>query len=116
MEITYRKCGDYYLPNIGLPEQPGSPLGKYGRMRKQYLQDHRPILWDRMILDGTLFPHLHETDRICEDRMDELISAMADKRGVTEELKAHDQFRWVGEMNNIRAGAEEIVLQELVYA
>ena len=116
MEITYRKCGDYYLPNIGLPEQPSGPLGKYGRMRKQYLKERRPILWNCMILDGTLFPHLHETDRICEERMETLVSSMADKRGVTEELKARDQLRWVGEMNNIHACAEEIILSEIVYA
>ena len=116
MEITYRKCGDYYLPNIGLPEQPKGPLGKYGRMRKQYLKEHRPILWERMILNGTLFSHLHETDRICEERMDTLISTMADRRGVTEQLKAHDQLRWVGEMNNIRAAVEEIIFAEVIYA
>ena len=115
MEITYRKCGDYYIPNIALPEQPKAPLGKYGRMRKQYLKEHRPILWERMILNGTLFSHLHETDRICEERMEALITAMADRRGVTEQLKARDQLRWVGEMNNIRACAEEIVLSEMVY-
>ena len=68
-----------------------------------------------MILNGTLFPHLHETDRICEERMDALISAMADKRGVNEQMKARDQLRWVGEMNNIRTCAEEIVLSEFVY-
>jgi len=116
MEITYRKNGDYYIPNIALPDQPNGPLGKYGRMRKRYLKEHHPTLWNQMILDGTLFPHLHETDRICEERMDVLISAMADKRGVTEQMKARDQLRWVGEMNNIRACAEEIVLSEIVYA
>lgn len=116
MEITYRKCGDYYIPNIGLPEQPNGPLGKYGRMRKMYLKEYRPILWERMILNGTLFSHLHEMDRICEERMDTLISSMAEKRGINEALKACDQLRWVGEMNNIRACAEEIVLSEIVYA
>lgn len=117
MEITYRKCGDYYIPNIGLPEKTeNEPLGKYGRMRRQYLKEHRPILWDQMILTGTLFPHLHKIDRACYDRMGALISDMANKRGVTEQMKACDQLRWVGEMNNIRACAEEIVLQEIVYA
>ena len=116
-EITYRQEGDYLIPNIGLPETTDhTPLGMYGRMRREYLKEHRPILWNRMILDGTLFPHLHETDRICEGRMDTLISAMADKRGVTEELKARDQLRWVGEKNNIKACAEEIVLSKIVYA
>ena len=79
MEITCRKCGDYYLPNIGLPENTDNePLGKYGRMRRQYIKEYRPILWDRMILTGTLFPHLHEIDRACYDRMDALEDALAD--------------------------------------
>lgn len=116
MEITYRKYGDYYIPNIGLPEYPSEPLGKYGRMRRTYLKEHRPILWERMILDGTLWNHLHEIDQAAYERMDALIPSMAEKRGITEALKACDQLRWVGEMNNIHACAEEIVLQELIYS
>ena len=116
MEINYRKNGDYYIPNIGLPEYPSEPLGKYGRMRRTYLKEHRPILWERMILDGTLWNHLHEIDHAAYERMDALIPAMAEKRGITEALKARDQLRWVGEMNNIHASAEEIVLQELIYS
>ena len=116
MEITYRKNGDYYIPNIGLPEYSSGPLGKYGRMRRTYLKEHRPILWERMILDGTLWNHLHEIDQAAYERMDTLIPALAEKRGITEALKARDQLRWVGEMNNIHASAEEVVLQELIYS
>ena len=115
MEITYTQVGDYLLPNIAVPDTPQYTLGKYGRMRRTYLKEHRPILWDRMILDGTLWGHLAEVDRICNDRMDTLVEGMKRTRGITEELKARDQLRWVTEMNNIHAAAEEIVIREIVY-
>ena len=116
MELTHTQVGDYLIPNIAAPDAPHHPLGKYGRMRRTYLKEHRPILWERMILDGTLWQHLVDVDRICEERMDTLIEGMKQTRGITEELKSKDQLRWVGEMNNIHAAAEEIILQEVVYA
>lgn len=116
MEITYRKCGDYYIPNIGLPETTDhTPLGKYGRMRRTYLREHRPILWDRMILTGTLFPHLREIDRTANERLDRMIPELAAKAGATEELKARDPMKWVGLMNNCKVQAEEIIFSELIY-
>ena len=115
MKITYTQVGDYLLPNIAVPDTPRYALGKYGRMRRTYLKEHRPILWDRMILDGTLWSYLAEVDRICNDRMDILIEGMKRTRGITEELKARDQLQWVAEMNNIHAAAEEIILREIVY-
>ena len=116
MELTYTQVGDYLIPNIAVPDTPHHTLGKYGRMRRSYLKEHRPILWDRMILNGTLWQHLADVDRTCCDRMDTLIEGMGKARGITEELKAKDQLRWVAEMNNIHAAAEEIVLREVVYA
>ena len=116
MELTYTQVGDYLIPNIAIPYTPPHTLGKYGRMRRNYLKEHRPILWNQMILDGTLWQHLADVDRTCYERMDTLIESMKRTRGITEELKAKDQLHWVGEMNNIHAAAEEIVLREVVYA
>ena len=91
------------------------PLGKYGRMRKRYLKEHRPVLYSNMLLEGKLFQHLAEIDRACEDRMELIILQMKAQEGVTEALKATDQLEWVRRMNSIRGRAEEIVLHELVY-
>ena len=115
MEITCAQLGDYLFPNITVPDTPQYTLGKYGRMRRTYLKEHCPILWDRMTLDGTLWSHLSEVDRICNDRMDTLVEGMKRTRGITEELKASNQLRWVAEMNNIHAASEEIILREIVY-
>lgn len=116
MEITYRKCGDYYLPNIGLPETgDDAPLGKYGRMRRTYLKEHRPILWDRMVLQGTLFPHLREIDRTANERLDRMIPDLAANAGATEALKASDPMKLVGLMNACKAQAEEVIFSELIY-
>ena len=116
MDITYTQVGDYLIPNIAASAAPHHTLGKYGRMRRAYLKEHRPILWERMILNGTLWEHLTSVDLICEERMDTLIEGMKQTRGITEELKSKDQLRWVAEMNNIHAATEEIVLREVVYA
>ena len=116
MELTYTQVGDYLIPNIAVPDNPHHTLDKYGRMRRNYLKEHCPILWNQMILDGTLWQHLADVDRICYDRMNTLIEGMKQTRSITEELKAKDQLRWVGEMNNIHSAAEEIVFREVVYA
>ena len=116
-EITYRQEGDYLIPNIGLPETTDrTPLGMYGRMRREYLKEHRPILWDRMILQGTLFPHLRQIDRMANERLDRMIPELAAAAGATEELKASDPMKWVGLMNNCKAQAEETILAELIYS
>jgi len=115
-EITYRQEGDYLIPNIGVPALPEHiPLGKYGRMRRQYLMDHRPVLWERMLLDGTLFPHLYEVDRLAYTRLDHLIPSLAKSAGVTEALKVSDPMKWVGLMNVCKAQAEEVIMIELIY-
>ena len=115
MTIQYYKSGDYYLPNLKLQAPELSSIGKYGRMRKQYLQEHRPILFSDLLLSEKLYPHLSEIDRVCVERMDLLTRQMADREGVTEALKATDQFEWVRRMNSIQNRAEEIVLNELIY-
>ena len=112
---TYTQIGDYLIPNleIGKPDQ--SPLGKYGRMRKCYLKDHRRVLYTNLLVTGKLGKHLAQIDEACEERMDLLIRQMAKQESVTESLKASDQMEWVRRMNSIRSRAEEIILQELVY-
>ena len=111
---TYRQVGDYFIPDIELPER-HYEIGKYSRMRHRYLKEHRKIQHTTMILDGTLYDHLEEIDRICNERMETMVATMKKQQGITEELKAADQLAWVGAMNNIRNAAEEIILRELVY-
>ena len=115
MNITYPQCGDYLIPNLILPEAEQQPIGKYGRMRKRYLKDHRPVLYSNLLLSGKLYEHLAEIDRACEDRLDLIIRQMKTQEGVTEKLKANDQMAWVSAMNSIQNRAEEIILSELVY-
>ena len=116
MELTYTKVGDYYIPDLTLGDQPDKPLGRYGRMRQTFLEEHHPGTYAQLILSGKLWAHLVDIDTSCEKRMDTLIPAMAKREGVTEALKAADQMAWVGRMNNIRSRAEEIIFNELIYA
>ena len=112
---TYMQIGDYYIPDLK-DEEPGHySIGKYGRMRKRYLQAHRPILFSELTLSGKLYQHLAETDHACKERVELIIWQMKGREGVTEALKAADQFEWVRRMNSIQNRAEEIVLNELVY-
>ena len=112
---TYRQCGDYLIPEIALPDTEKISIGKYGRMRQRYLKEHRGVLYNAMILDGTLWSHHTEVDKICKDRMDVLILGMKEKWGITEDLKAHDPMAWVGAMNNIHNAVEEILFAEVIY-
>ena len=113
---TYRQVGDYFIPNLVLPDTGNYQIGKYGRMRRSYLKEHHPILYNNYLLEGTLFKHLAEIDQDCNERMEIVVSAMAKQEGVTEVLKAADQMEWVRRINSIRNRAEEIILTELVYA
>ena len=112
---TYRQVGDYFIPNITLPDDGEYQIGKYGRMRRSYLKEYRKILYNNYVLEGTLFKHLAEIDQIGNERIENIVSAMAKQEGVTEALKAADQIEWVRRMNSIRSRAEEIILTELVY-
>ena len=98
-ELTYTRCGDYYIPDLKLSEQPEAPIGKYGRMRQRYLKEHRPALYSSLILSEKLYSHLLEIDRVARERMDTMLPCMMEAAGVTEELKARDPMRWVGLMN-----------------
>ena len=112
---TYRQVSDYLIPNL-VPSDAGNyRIGKYGRMRRSYLKEHRKILYNNYVLEGMLFKHLAEIDQACNERIENIVSAMAKQEGVTEALKAADQIEWVRRMNSIRNRAEEIVLHELVY-
>ena len=113
---TYRQVGDYFIPNLVLPNEGRSyQISKFGRLRRRYLKEHRKSVYTEMVLSGKLNEHLAEVDQICYERMDRLVKQMAEREGVTEALKASDQMAWVGHMNNIRSRAEEIVLSEVVY-
>ena len=115
MDGTYRQVGDYFIPNLVLPDDGEYQIGKYGRMRRSYLKEYRKILYNNYVLEGTLFKHLAEIDQVCNERIENIVSAMAKQEGVTEAFKAADQIEWVRRMNSIRNRAEEIVLHELVY-
>ena len=112
---TYRQEGDYLIPNLKLPNTEHYQIGKYGHLRQTYLREHRPVLYNTMLLNGTLNRHLAEVDQTCYERLDYLVKQMAEREGVTEALKASDQMAWVGYMNNIRSRAEEIIFAEVVY-
>ena len=112
---TYRQVEDYLVPDIELPAR-NYEIGKYGRMRHLYLKEHCPAQYSTMVLDGTLYDHLEEVNRVCRERMTAMVDAMKEQQGITEELKARDQLAWVGAMNNIRNAAEEIICAEVIYA
>jgi len=115
-ELTYRTEGDYLLPNLTVPEEGEVHLGKYALLRKAYLKRHRKVPYLNLLTSGALNAHLMEVEAAAAARMELLTRQMALAQGVTEKLKASDQMRWVGMMNNIRHCAEETVLEELIYA
>lgn len=114
--IHYTLQGDNYFPDLERPETPNQAIGHYGRMRKTYLEEHRPGLYTRLILSGKLYEHLAETDQVCRGRMKRMIAQMAEAEGINEKLKASDQLGWISQMNGIRHRVEEIVLDELVFS
>ena len=115
MKLTYHRCGDYLLPDLTIPDE-SVTLGKYGRMRKTYLKAHKPIVYNTLLLSGKLTAHLVSTDAECRERLEILLPQMMQVGGVDEALKARDQMEWVRRMNSIQNRAEEILLNELVYA
>lgn len=112
--LTYALHGDYYLPLIEAP-QDERPIGKYGRMRKMYLKEHRPVLYNQLAFTGKLQQHLIEVNECCTHMKQMLVAETAKKQGLTEKLKARDQLAWVGMMNNIDSSVEEFILSEYVY-
>ena len=114
--LTYTRNGDYLIPDLSLTEQPEKPLGKYGRMRKAYLKEHRPILYNQLLMSEKLYPHLIEIDETAQSRLEQLMPQLAKDAGATEQLKASDPMRWVGLMNTCKAQAEEILMAELIHS
>ena len=112
--LTYTMNGDYQIPDLKLTEQPEKPLGKYGRMRKAYLKEHRPLIYNQLLLPEKLYPHLIEIDETAQSRLEQMMPQLAKDAGATEELKARDPMRWVGLMNTCKAQAEEILMAELI--
>ena len=113
--IHYTLHGDYFFPNLELPEVPLQAIGHYGWMRLNYLQEQRPGLYTRLILSGKLYTHLAEIDRASRHRMEQIIPRMVQAESIDEKLKSKDQMAWIGRMNNIRQRADEIILAELIY-
>ena len=114
MNGTYRQEGDYFLPNLAVPES--VPIGIWGQRRRHYLREHRKALYNALLLSGKLDIHLADTNQQAEDVFSQLVKQMAEQEGITEQLKADSQMEWVGHMNNIRSAAEEIVNTEIIFA
>ena len=114
--LHYTRHGDVYLPDLVYSEHKYPPLGKYGMLRQTYLKENFKVQYSLMLRNDTLWPHLLEVDQQAHDMMDTIVARMKQERGVTEQLKANDQWRWIQEMGNIRNAAEEFVLREVVFA
>jgi len=115
-EMRYTARGDYQLPNLTIPQQSSRPINKYGRMREKYLEGHRPILYQTMLLNGTLISHLQEISETASRRLEQMMQETAKAVGVTEALKANNPLHWAQQMNTLKAQAEEILLAELIYS
>ena len=114
MKMQYTRVGDYFIPDLELPEEI-RPIGRWGRMHREYLKEHKPIQYNCLLLSGELRTYLADLNEQAQDGLERMIDQMKMAEGVTEELKAADPMAWVGAMNNIRNRAEEIILQELIY-
>ena len=114
--IEYVRQGDYYIPNLALPEETEYQIGKYGSLRRTFLKEHHNWLYSTMLMQGTLLKHLAEIDETCHSTLKDMMTKMAEREGVTEQLKATDQIAWVQKMNSIKHRAEEFIFSEYVYA
>ena len=113
-ELNYIRCGDYYIPDIRLPEET-RPIGRWGRMYRDYIKEHNPIRVNDLCLSGELWTYLADLNEQAQSRLELIIEQMKAAEGVAEDLKATDQMAWVGAMNSIRNRAEEIILREMIY-
>ena len=116
LELTYKQVGDVLLPQMTFPDQPDRSLSKYGLMRRRYLKENRPGLFNRLVLRGTLYQHLLEVEDRANEMLEAMMPSLAKTAGATEELKAQNMMKWVGLMNSCKAQAEEIILTELIYS
>ena len=112
--LEYIRSGDYFIPDLELPKEP-SPIGKWGRMHRDYLREYKPIQYNCLLLTGKLWTYLADLNEQAQDRLERVIDQMKVAEGITEALKASDPMVWVQHMNNIRARAEEIVRKELIF-
>ena len=115
-ELTYTMVGDYNLPNLKLPEQPEVSLGRYAQMRRKYLKEHHKVLYYNFLTKGTLTTHLAEVEQRANEMEETLLKQMAQKEGLTEQMKATDMMLWVRKMNNLRNAVQEIVKMEVIFA
>ena len=113
-ELKYIRCGHYYIPDIRLPEE-NRPIGRWGRMHRDYIKEHNPIRFNNLCLSGELWTYLADLNEQAQEHLSLIIEQMKETEGVTEEMKAADQMAWVGAMNSIRNRAEEIILREMIY-
>ena len=114
MNINYIRVGDYYIPDLTLTEE-SRPIGRWGRMHRDYLREHKPIQYNCLLLSGKLWTYLADLGEQAQDRLERIIDQMKATEGITEALKASYPMAWVQHMNNIRTRAEEIVREELIY-
>ena len=112
-QITYIKVGDYYIPEWKLPEET-HPIGRWGRMHRDYLKEHRPVVFDQLVLSGNLWTYLADINEQAQQRLEVLIRQMKDAEGVTEKLKETNQMVWIRKRSHIQKKAEEIVNNELI--
>ncbi|MBR4960091.1 MAG: TnpV protein [Clostridia bacterium] len=115
-ELTYTRVGDYAYPNLTLQNPQQKTLGKYGRMRREYLKNHRPILYNRLILSEKLHSHLTEIDTTANSRMGQMMDELQKANNVTEQMKSENPMLWVQTMNSLKSQAEETILTELIYS
>ena len=113
--LWYELHGEYYLPCLVIPEEEIHTIGVWGRKHQQHLKEHRPLIYSDLVLSGKLYSYLADIDTQARNKLDLLVTQMAEKEDINEQLKARDQLAWVRAMNNIRNCAEEIVLKELIY-
>ena len=112
--LWYKRIGDYYIPVLTLSSDEQRPIGKWGRMHRDYIKEHRPILFNDLVLSGQLWSYLADLNEQAQERLSLIVDQMKEAEGVTEDLKAADQMAWVGDMNNIRDRAAEIILREMI--
>ena len=115
MKIDYRKCGDYYIPNLVISNTKNFKLGKYGKMRLNYLKTQKKAEYSILLTEDKLSEHLQEIDKSAANRYNLLMKQFVEQENITEELKAINQFEWVGKMNSIKNRVEEIIFNELIY-
>ncbi len=113
-ELTYTRCGDYYIPDICLDAE-NRPIGRWGRMHRDYIKEHRPALYSQLCLSGKFWTYLADLNEQAQNRLELIIEQMKSVEGVTEDLKQHNQMAWVGMMNSIRSRAEKIIVSEIIY-